>query len=129
MLMIDIIGLLVTILLIGFRYPHYVIFAAAIHEFSRIIMVLFLHGTIDSVVAAGIFGSTVVHNFKESSLNWLVIFSGPLANYIVSSTAGGIEFESTAHLINPLKKLTYPFAVVNLRFAIISLLVNLKELF
>lgn len=129
MLTIDIVGLLLTIIFIGLRYPHYVVFAAVIHELGRIIMVLFLHGNIESVVAAGIFGSTVANNFKEGSMYWLVIFNGPLANYIVSATAGGIEFEKTAHLINPFKKLAYPFAVINLRFAIISLLINLKVFF
>lgn len=129
MLTIDIIGLTLTVLLIGLRYPQYVIFAAVFHELGRIIMVLFLHENIDSVVAAGIFGSTIVNNFKGSSMNLFITFSGPLANYIVSATAGGIEFEKTAHLLNPFAKLKYPFAVVNLRLAVVSLLINIKEFF
>jgi hypothetical protein len=129
MLTVDFIGLLFTVVIIGFRYPQYVVLATAVHELGRIIMILFLHGNIDSVIAAGIFGATTANNLKGSSMNLLIIFSGPIANYIVSSTTSGIEFEKTAHLFNPLAKLQHPFAVVNLRLAILSLLINIKELF
>jgi uncharacterized membrane protein (DUF106 family) len=129
MLTVDFIGLIFTIIITGLRYPQYVILGTVIHEFGRIIMVLFLHGNIDSVIAAGIFSATAANNLKSSSMNLLIIFSGPLANYIVSSTTSGIEFEKTAHLFNPFAKLQHPFAVINLRLAIISLLINIKELF
>ena len=129
MLAIDVIGLLLTTSIVGVRYPHYVLLASFIHELGRIVIALFLHSHIDSVMAAGAFGTTIVSNTKVGTSGLLIIFSGPLANYIVSSTVGGVEYERTANLFNPFAKLKYPFAIINLRLAIISFLVNMHELF
>lgn len=125
MVAIDFIGLLITILLIGLRYPHYVLMAALVHELGKILMIMFVHGHIDTIIAAGAFGNTVVSNYNNNGiLDALIVFSGPLANYIVSSTAGGVEFEKTVNLISPAASLKSPFAVINLRLAIISFLFN-----
>ena len=127
MLAIDFIGLAVTVCLVGLRYPHYVVVAALIHDFGRVIMTLFFHGEIESLVAAGAFSTTTVSNLGSDLKLALVIFSGPLANYIVSATVGGVEFERTAALVSPFAVLTHPFAVINLRLAIISCLVNIWQ--
>ena len=123
MLGIDLIGLLATIFLVGLRYPHYVLFAACIHEFGRIFVAVFLHSHIDYIVAAGAFGSMAVNNYNSAAIGILLIFSGPLANYIVCSIAGGIAFEPTKNLLNPLVNLKSPFAVINFRLCILSCLI------
>ena len=123
MLGIDLIGLLATIFLVGLRYPHYVLFAACIHEFGRIFVAVFLHSHIDYIVAAGAFGTMAVSNYNAGAIGMLLKFSGPLANYIVCSIFGGIVFEPTKNLLKPLVKLKSPFAVINFRLCIISCLV------
>jgi len=129
MLAIDIIGLVMTVCLIGIRYPHFVLGAAIIHDMGRVVMALFLHGNIESIVAAGAFGSTDVSNLNSVLKNAVIILSGPLANYMVSATVGGIERERTINLFNPCATLQSSFAVINLRLAILSFLVNLWHFF
>ncbi|MBP2625599.1 MAG: hypothetical protein H6Q68_310 [Firmicutes bacterium] len=123
MLGIDLIGLLATIFLVGLRYPHYVLLAAFIHEFGRIFVALFLHSHIDYIIAAGAFGTMAVSNYKSGPIGIVLIFSGPLANYIICSIVGGIAFEPTKNLLNPLVNLKSPFAVINFRLCIISCLI------
>lgn len=125
MLTIDFIGLLFTACLTGVRYPHYVLLATVIHELGRICMAIFLHGNVDAVLAAGAFGSTFVSKLDNSVQGMLVIFSGPLANYIACSVAQGVAVERTSNLINPFLGVRNPFAVVNIRFAVISVVVNI----
>ncbi|MBP2653523.1 MAG: hypothetical protein H6Q73_1092 [Firmicutes bacterium] len=129
MLAVDIVGLVFTICLVGARYPHYVLIAATIHEIGRIMMTLFLHDNIGTVIAAGAFGTTVASNLKSNWHGILITFSGPLANYIVSATIGGIELETTRRLLNPLGPVRHPFAVVNLRLALLSVFVSTWLLF
>lgn len=129
MLSVDIIGIVITICLVGLRYPHYVFLAAIIHDVGRVLMTLFLHGSIQSIISAGAFGTTMAAGIKSGSPVYLIMFSGAIANYIVSATAGGIEFEKTRHIVNPFLAVKHPFAVVNLRLAILSLLVNLWLIF
>lgn len=120
MLGVDLIGLLATIVLVGLRYPHYVLTAACIHEFGRIFSAVFFHSHIDYIIAAGAFGTMEVTNYTSSVTGMLLLLSGPLANYIVCSLAGGIAFEPTKNLLNPLVNLKSPFAVINFRLCIIS---------
>ncbi|MBP2642136.1 MAG: hypothetical protein H6Q67_23 [Firmicutes bacterium] len=124
MLTVDFIGLLFTLCLTGIRYPHYVLIAVVIHDVGRIMMALFFHGNIELILSAGAFGSAVADNMKSSWQPLLVTFSGPLANYIVSATVGGIEYEKTSHLFNPLMSAKHPFAVVNFRLAVLSAIVS-----
>lgn len=129
MLAIDFIGLIITICAVGLRYPHWALCAALIHDLGRVIMTLFLHGQIDSLVVAGAFGTASVSNLSGFLGSVLVVFSGPMANYIVGSTAGSIEFERTANLLNPFKHVKNGFAVVNLRLAVLSLFINIWQFF
>ena len=129
MVAIDLIGLVGTIFLVGLRYPHYVLVAASVHEFGRIFISLFSHSHIDYIVAAGAFGTLAVSNYTSGAINMLLIFSGSLANYIVCSIAGGIAYEPTAHLLNPLSNLKYPFAVINFRLSIIACLIQIWKNF
>jgi len=125
MLTFDIVGLVVTVCLIGLRYPLYVLMASMINGLGQVVMILFLHGHIESVVAAGAFGSTVVSGVKSGGPTMLIIFAGTLSNYIVSAAAGGIEYEKNRHVLNPLSPVKHPFAVVNLRLALLTFLINL----
>ena len=123
MLGIDLIGLLATIFFVGLRYPHYVLLAACVHEFGRIFVAIFLHTHIDYILAAGAFGTMVVSNYNSSAIGIVLIFSGSFANYIVCSIFGGIAFEPTKTLLNPLVYLKSPFAVINFRLCILSCLI------
>lgn len=129
MLTIDFIGLLFTIFLAGVRYPVHVLGAAAIHELGRVAMALFLHGHIDSVLAAGAFGATVASNLKSGGPAMLIAFSGPLTSLIISAGTGGVTREKPAGIINPMAAAHYPFAVVNLRLACLSALYTIWNFF
>lgn len=126
MLSIDLIGLMLTVLIVGVRYPHYVIVAAMIHELGRILMALFLHGEIEVILAAGAFGTTTVSNYSSSLTVVLIMLSGPLANYIIGAAAG-IQNDRMANLINSSAVLASPFAVINFRLAVMSILVSLWQ--
>lgn len=127
MLTLDMLGLAVTVCLIGLRYPLQVLGASLINSLGPILMTLFLHGHIVTLVAAGAFGSTVASGVRSGAPALLVVFSGPLSNYIVSAAAGGIEYEKTRHILNPLSPAKNPFAVVNLRLAIVTFFINLWQ--
>lgn len=129
MFAIDLIGLLATIVLVGLRYPHYVLVAVCVHELGRIFTVIFLHAHLDYMITAGVFGTMAVSHHNSDALGLLLLFSGPLANYIASSIVGGIAFEPTTNLLNPLVNLRSPFAVVNFRLCIISCLMQLWKNF
>ncbi|WP_378955543.1 hypothetical protein [Pelosinus sp. sgz500959] len=129
MLTIDLIGLLITIFMIGLRYPHYVLLATCIHELGRIFATIAIHGQLDSIVTAGVFGTMVINHYDSSLVGTLLLFSGSLANYIVSSITGGIVFDSTKCLLNPLANLKQPFSVINFRLCILSFLVQTWKIF
>ena len=129
MLMIDLVGIIFTICLVGLRYPHYVLCAVVIHDLGRVLMTLFLHGHLETIVAAGAFGATVVTGVKSGVPALLILFGGAIANYAASATAGGIEYERTRHILNPLARIKHPFAVINLRLAMVSLVVTLWQIF
>jgi hypothetical protein len=129
MVVIDLIGLAATISLIGIRYPHYVLLAACLHELGEILITIFLHGQIDTIVAAGAFGTIVVNNYHATILGIVIVFSGSLVNYIASSLAGGIAFEPTSHLLNPISSLKAPFAVINFRLCILASFISIWKIF
>ena len=129
MLGIDLIGLLATIFLVGLRYPHYVLIATCVHEIGIIVVAVLLHSHIDYIVAAGAFGTMSVSHYNPGSIGNLLIFSGPLANYIACSIVGGISFEPTKNLFNPLVKLKSPLAVINFRLCFVSCLVLIWKYF
>ena len=128
MLSIDIVGLVISVCLVGIRYPHYAFAAAVINAIGQIIMVIFLTGNVEKIVTAGAFSSAAVTNLGGLK-TMLFTISGPLANFIISKFAGGIEFVSTNHIVNPTAMLKHPLAVINLRFAVISLVLSLFQLF
>ncbi|MEN6412532.1 MAG: hypothetical protein ABFC84_07190 [Veillonellales bacterium] len=124
MVTIDVVGLLLTICLTGLRYPHFVMIAALIQEAGEVLMTIFMHGQINSLVAAGAFGMAAVMSPDGVMIGQLIVLGGTLANFIVSSISGGVELEKAKDVLNPLSVLQYPFAVVNLRVAVISFTVN-----
>lgn len=128
MLSIDIVGLVISVCLVGIRYPHYALAAAVINAMGQIVMVIFLAGNVEKIVTAGAFSSAAVTNLGGLK-TMLFAISGPLANFISSKFAGGIEFVSTNHIVNPTVMLKHPLAVINLRFAVISLVLSIFQLF
>jgi hypothetical protein len=127
MLSVDFIGLLFTIGLVGPRYPLHVLAAAVIHDLGRILVILFFHGRIEAVVAAGAFGTAVTSGLKGYPAV-AAAFGGPFISYLVSSGAGGVAWERTASLVSPAARLRQPFAVVNFRLAVLSALAGLWQL-
>lgn len=129
MLNIDLLGLLFTVLLIGPRYGHYVILASALAEAGRVGMTLFLHAHVIGLDWAGLFGGLRVHDVRSSSQTALILFSGPLVNYIISACNGGISRDGLRQVLNPFAPLTLPFAVINFRLAVIAGLCGLFQIF
>lgn len=127
MLAVDFVGLFITACIVGLRYPHYVLAAAILHGMGQLMMALFLHGKIDLIVAAGAFSIAKVSNIGIYS-NAIVMFSGVLANYIMACSFGGVEKEPSSRLFNPFAKLRCPFAVINLRLALVSLFINIAHI-
>jgi len=125
MLRVDFIGLLLTVFLVGLRYPHHVLIATCIHELGRLLMAVFLTSHVESIIAAGAFGTLTVTHEQSGIVDALLLYSGSLANYIISSIIGGIAFEPTTALLNPLARLKSPFAVINFRLCIVSFLIQL----
>ncbi|MDF2570743.1 hypothetical protein [Sporomusa sp.] len=128
MMAVDIVGLIISIIVIGIRYPHFALAAALANTAGQVLMAIFLAGNIEKIVTAGAFSSASVTNLSELK-SLLFAFSGPLTNFIISKAAGGIEFVSTAHLVNPAAVVKHPFAVTNLRFAVISLILSICQFF
>lgn len=127
MLAVDFVGLLFTVCLVGARYPHCALGAAAVHDAGRILMALFWHGRIENVVAAGAFGSLAASGLPAGGAALFVALGGPLANYFVSAGLGGAEWEKTARLLHPAAAVKHPFAVVNLRLALLSTIVTIWQ--
>lgn len=125
MVTIDLIGLLATIFLVGLRYPHYVVIATCIHELGQILAVIFARGQLDYIITAGAFGTMDISHNELGMFGMLLLFSGSLANYIVSSLGGGIVYESTRCLLSSLATLKHPFSVINFRLCILSCLVQI----
>ena len=115
--------MIVTICLVGIRYPHYVLIACLINQFGQVVAALFMHLHIEGLLASGVFTYTQVTG-TTASLVLLLALSGVFLNYAAGAAVTGFEFEPTAHLIRPFAKLRSPFAVINLRFAVVMLCVQ-----
>jgi hypothetical protein len=127
MLTVDFAGLLLTIGIIGLRYPHYVLGAALIHDLGRLLMALLFQGRIETIIAAGAFGTAAVSGVKAAGGAFLIALGGPLANYLVGANLGGAAWEKTSCLLHPGAALKRPFAVINLRLALLSALVTIWQ--
>ncbi len=128
MLTIDFAGLLFTICLVGLRYPHCVLGAAVIHDLGRILVALCLQGHIETIVTAGAFGAAGVSGLKAGWPGVAVAFGGPLVNYLVGANLGGTAGVKNARLFHPGAALSRPFAVINVRLALLSALVSIWQL-
>lgn len=127
MLAIDVVGLLLSVALVSIRYPHYALTAALANALGQVIMAVFLTGNVDKFITAGVFSTAAVSNLGGIKI-LLFTISGPLTNFIISRAAGGIEFVSTAQIVNPAAALKHPLAVINLRFAVVSLVLSVCQL-
>ena len=120
MLAVDLIGLILTVCIIGFRYPHCVLGAAVIHDLGSVLTAVFLQGRVETIIAAGAFGTTTVSGVKAGLPVVAVALGGAMANYLAGASLGGAAWEKTSRLLNPGAALKHPFAVVNLRLAVVS---------
>lgn len=127
MIVIDYIGLIVTVVLIGVRYPLQALGALIIHEVGRIGAICFVQKPINLLLIGGAFGEM---SFREP-LSWgyvlIAAAAGPLLNYLVGSLAGGIVWERLSALINSAAQLRQPTGVIQIRLAAISLLFSLQH--
>jgi len=123
MVAIDIIGLILTVLLMGPRYAHYILAAVVIGEVGRILMTLYVNAQLDALVAGGIMNGITFHGATGISL-LLIYFGGVIFNYFIGMACGGIEREKLTHVLNPFAVVKQPFAVVNIRLAILSGIYN-----
>lgn len=129
MITVDFIGLILSIALVGLRYPLSALGAAIVYAAGQVIMAVFLHGNIESIVAAGLFGSAVVSNISGLGQTLAVLFSGSLANWLVWASTGKFSSEGFERLINPAAASLQPIAVTNFRFALLSTLISVWKLF
>ena len=129
MITVDLIGILLTLCIVGARYPVHLVFAILIHEAGRVALALFFQGHIDTILVSGVFSATDVSQLSAEFTIGLVAFGGPMANYVLSLTIGGVEWEKTKDLLNPFSLLRHPFAVINLRFAAVSFVISIIRLF
>lgn len=128
MLSIDVLGLIITGLLLGPRYVHCVLAASALAEAGRVVMTLFLQARVTGLLWGGLFGGVQVQDIHGAWPAALILFSGPLVNYIASSCYGGIGSDGWKRVINPLRPLTAPFAVINFRLAMVMALGGIVHL-
>jgi hypothetical protein len=124
MVSIDILGIILSALFIGIRYPHIAFIAILTHEAGKIFMAILVHKQVNFIIAAGAFGTASFADVGNES-GILVMFSGALANFILASMIGGLEYEKTAHLFNPLISLRAPWTVINLRLALLSAVITI----
>lgn len=124
MLALDIIGLIMTILLVGLRYTHYVLGAVLIGEAGRIFASLYVNAQLDTLVAGGIFSRVDIQGVNAKLSLLFIYFGGSLVNYFVGMAFGGLEKEKFAYLLNPFASVRHPFAVMNIRLAILSAAYN-----
>lgn len=129
MITVDLIGILITSCMVGIRYPGYLLLAILAHETGRVILAVFFQGQIDSIMVAGVFSATSVSHLSSGMKTLFISLGGPIANYVVCSTVGGVEWEKTSHLINPFSVLRHPIAVINLRFAVVSFFISIIRYF
>lgn len=124
MLALDIIGLVITVFLVGLRYAHYVLLAAVLGETGRIMAILYMNIQPDAVVAGGIFGRMYLQGIHTQLAVVFIYFGGALTNFFIGMAFGGLEKERFASLFNPFAVIKQPFAVINLRLAILAAAYN-----
>lgn len=127
MYVIDAIGFIVSIGLIGLRYPHQVILACLINQLGQIITALLFHLPIAGILASGVFTQVQVDGTGQVAVLFFSL-GGIFLNYAASTLATGYEYEPSSHLLHPFAALKYPFAVINFRFALIMLGVQIFRL-
>lgn len=124
---VDLVGLLVSICLLGIRYPHYVILAALINFFGFCLGAFLLPDGLETIIVSGIFSTAE----KETAFTTkTVLFAVALfANYAAARLSGLPALKNAASFCSPFAVLDNPFSVINLRFAAAFLLYNLILLF
>jgi hypothetical protein len=115
---------MITFILVGLRYTPYVLLAAAIGEVGRISASLYVNAQLDGVVAGGIFSRIAFQGVNAKLPVFFIYFGGPLVNYFVGMACGGLEKEKITGLVNPFASLRHPFAVMNIRLALLSAAYN-----
>lgn len=125
---VDLIGIFISICLLGIRYPHYVILAALVNFFGFCFGAFLLPEGLDSIITSGVFSVAEAPNIKFAE-KAVLILSPPFCNYIASKMLDWTEVKRIKTFLNPLAILNNPFSVINLRFAAVSFLYNFSLLF
>lgn len=124
MVFIDVIGLLISLGLVGIRYPHWGILASFINILGLLLSGVVFHEQINYVVAAGAFSIGVFNQEHSLLLAYFLQFSGIWANFLVMHLAGGVRIEKTMVFMDPTCELKAPIAVINMRMAVLAILFN-----
>lgn len=124
MLILDVVGMIVSTFMVGLRYAHYVWAAAIIGAVGSVLASLFVNAQVDMVVAAGVFSRITVHGVNAGLPQFAQYFGGPLVNYFVGMACGGLEKEKFWGKLNPFARVSQPFAVINIRLAVLSVIYN-----
>ncbi len=127
MILLDFVGLFLSIVFLGPFYLFYIIFVAFIQEIVRILTILFLHGDIYHVLFGGIFGNTLgVLSGNEQYV--LVALSGPAICMLMGMISGGLKREHRKQFFNPFTRVSDPLGVISLRLGLVSTFLSIWQL-
>ncbi|MGI6142314.1 MAG: hypothetical protein ACOYEK_00390 [bacterium] len=124
MIALDLIGLVLSWLFLGPRYPGYIILLSIFQETSRFLLALALKTGVLNLTIGGIFGVTTIHQDMGSFPFLLILYSGPFCCYLLSRYRGCMQREEGAILFHPLAVLANPVGVLAWRFSLFSALVS-----
>ena len=117
MVTVDLVGLAVTVALIGGRYPVHALAAILIHEFGKLAAAVFLGGRIEAIVAAGAFGSATLSGTQADLGQVLIPLGGILANLLLTGAEAVEEWRFIPRLA---ARVTAPLAMASLRLSILA---------
>ncbi|MDL2281107.1 hypothetical protein LJC10_04540 [Selenomonadales bacterium OttesenSCG-928-I06] len=123
---IDLVILIITICLLGIRYPHYVLIAAFINLFGYLLAAIIFSTKVNLIVFGGIFNS-----FSFSNLSFIetagLFLSGPFLNFLIASVLNDKPEKTQQSLafVIPYATLRNPLKTINMRFAFVTFLYNI----
>lgn len=127
MILLDFVGLFLSIVFLGPLYLFYIIFVAFIQEIVRILTILFLQGDICQVLVGGIFGNTF-GILSGDGQYILVALSGPVICMLIGIMSGGLKRKQEKQFFNPFSRVSYPLGVIALRLGLLSTFLSIWQL-
>lgn len=130
MLQLDLIGLVLTIFVLGPQNILYTVLAILVHELGKIIALTFLTPQVETVVTGGILNTTIFKTAEPVLVSLVVTLAGPFFCLFMGLMFLGVNFKSFSpkqlgKLFNPFIRLERPWAAINLRLAFLSALISI----